>query len=161
MPEFTGRLRPIGRVAIVVSRYHERVTARLLDGARTACLEAGIADEDVDTYWVSGAFELGVVATAAADSDRYVAVVALGAVVRGETPHFDYVAGETSTALSRAATDTLVPVGFGLLTCDTMDEAVARAGGAAGNKGQEAAEAALRAADLLQQMRVALDLDVE
>jgi len=159
MPEYTGRLHAIGRVAIVVSRYHERVTSRLLDGARTSCLEAGIADEDVDTYWVSGAFELGVVTMACAHSGRYVAVVALGAVVRGETPHFQFVAGETSAALGRAATETLVPIGFGLLTCDTMDEAVARAGGAAGNKGQEAAEAALRAADLLSQMSLELDTE--
>lgn len=157
MPEYAGRLHAIGKVAIVVSRYHERVTSRLLDGARTTCLEAGIADEDVDTLWVSGAFELGVAAMAAAHSGRYVAVVALGAVVRGETPHFDFVAGETAAALSRAATETLVPVGFGLLTCDTMDEAVARAGGTAGNKGQEAAEAALRAADLLRQLELEPD----
>lgn len=152
MPERTGMPRPVGRVALAVSRYHERVTSRLLDGARAACREAGLADDDVDVLWVSGAFELGVVAMAAADSGRYAAVVALGAVVRGETPHFDYVAGETAAALARVATETLVPVGFGLLTCDTMAEAVARAGGESGNKGHEAAEAALRTADLLRQM---------
>lgn len=153
MPEFAGRLQSDGgRVAIVVSKYHERVTSRLLDGARAACLEAGVNGDDIDVYWVSGAFELGVAVTAAAGSDRYRAVVALGVVVQGETPHFDFVAGETSAALARAATDTLVPVGFGLLTCNTMAEAIARAGGEAGNKGQEAAEAALRTADLLDQM---------
>jgi len=151
MTEFEGRLQAGGRVAVIVSRYHERVTGRLLEGAMLTCLEAGIPDADVDVLWVSGAFELGVVATAAAHSGRYTAIVALGVVIRGETPHFDYVAGETAAALARAATDALIPIGFGLLTCDTMDQAEARAGGAAGNKGREAAEAALRTADLIRQ----------
>lgn len=151
MTEFEGRLQASGRIAVLVSRYHERITARLLEGAMLACGEAGVPDADVDVMWVSGAFELGVVATAAAHSGRYAAIVALGVVVRGETPHFDYVAGETAAALGRAATDTLVPIGFGLLTCDTLDQADARAGGAAGNKGREAAEAALRTADLIRQ----------
>ena len=123
----------------------------MLEGAMGACLEAGLPEADVDVMWVSGAFELGVVVTAAAHSGRYAALVALGVVIRGETPHFDYVAGETAAALGRAATDTLVPIGFGLLTCETMDQAEARAGGPAGNKGREAAEAALRTADLIRQ----------
>ena len=151
MTEFEGRLQASGRIAVLVSRYHERITARLLEGAMLACGEAGVPDADVDVMWVSGAFELGLVATAAAHSGRYAAIVALGVVVRGETLHFDYVAGETAAALGRAATDTLVPIGFGLLTCDTLDQADARAGGAAGNKGREAAEAALRTADLIRQ----------
>jgi 6,7-dimethyl-8-ribityllumazine synthase len=151
MTEFEGRLLAVGRIAVVVSRYHERVTSRLLEGAMVACLEAGVPDADVDVLWVSGAFELGMVVNAAAHSGRYAAIVALGVVVRGETPHFEYVAGETAAALARAATEALVPVGFGLLTCDTMEQAEARAGGAAGNKGREAAEAALRTADLIRQ----------
>lgn len=151
MTEFEGRLLPGGRVAMVVSRYHERITSRLLEGAMVACLEAGLPAGDVDVLWVAGAFELGVVCSAAAHSGRYAAIVALGAVIRGETPHFDYVAGETAAALSRAASDALVPVGFGLLTCDTVAQAESRAGGAAGNKGREAAEAALRTADLIRQ----------
>lgn len=149
MPDYSGHARVAGRVALVVSRYHERITERLLEGAQRACREAGLPAEAVDVLRVPGAFELGVAATAAARSGRYAAVVALGAVVRGETPHFDYVAGDTSAALQRAATDTLVPVGMGLLTCDTMAQAEARAGGAAGNKGHEAAEAALRTASML------------
>ncbi len=150
MTEFEGRMQSAGRVGVVVSRYHERITSRLLEGALVACREAGLLEADVDVLWVSGAFELGVVITAAAHSGRYVALVALGVVIRGETPHFDYVAGETAAAVARAATDSLVPVGFGLLTCDTMAQAEARAGGAAGNKGREAAEAALRTADLIR-----------
>jgi 6,7-dimethyl-8-ribityllumazine synthase len=133
------------RVAILVSQYHERVTSRLLEGARDACRAAGLADAQVDVVPVPGAFELGVVAAAAARSDRYDCLIALGVVVRGETPHFDYVAGETSRVLADVAAQELVPVGFGLLTTDTLDQALARAGGAAGNKGREAAEAALRA----------------
>ena len=103
--------------------------------------------------WLSGAFELGVAAAAAADSGRYGALVALGCVVRGETPHFEYVAGETARALSEVAVRLLIPVGFGVLTTDTMEQALDRAGGAAGNKGYEAAEAALRAADVLGRLR--------
>lgn len=153
MPELQGRLEPVGRVAVVVSRYHERITRRLLEGALEACREAGLAEDAVDTCWVDGAFELGVVTTALARDGRHAAVVALGAVVRGETPHFDFVAGETAAALGRAASETLVPVGFGLLTCDTLAQASERAGGAAGNKGREAAEAALRTASLLARVR--------
>jgi 6,7-dimethyl-8-ribityllumazine synthase len=152
MADLTGRARAVGRVAILVSRYHERITSRLLDGARQSCREAGIADSDVDVLWVSGAFELGVAAAAAASTGRYCCLVALGAVVRGETPHFDYVAGETARALSQVAQEHALPVGFGLLTTDTMEQAAERAGGRAGNKGYEAAEAALSTADLVEQL---------
>lgn len=149
MAEFRGRPRPAGRVAVLVSRYHERVTARLLEGARACCGEAGIPPQDLDVIWVPGAFELGLAASAAAASGRYACVVALGAVVRGETPHFDYVAGATARALAEVAREYRLPVGFGLLTTDTLAQAAERAGGAAGNKGYEAAEAALAMADLL------------
>jgi 6,7-dimethyl-8-ribityllumazine synthase len=155
MPDYSGQLVATGRVALVVSQYHERVTERLLEGAVAACREAGVASDDIDVLRVPGAFELGIVATACAHSESYAVVVALGAVVRGETPHFDFVAGETAAALARAATDTGVPVGFGLLTCDTMAQAAARAGGEAGNKGHEAAEAALRTAHLLRETGLA------
>lgn len=149
MAEIEGRLEPVGRVAVVVSRYHERLTVKLHGGALEACREAGIPDDHVETCWVDGAFELGVAAAALARSGRYAAIVTLGIVIRGETPHFDFVAGETSAALARVATDTLVPVGFGLLTCDNVEQAAARSGGAAGNKGREAATAAIRTASLL------------
>jgi 6,7-dimethyl-8-ribityllumazine synthase len=153
MPELEGRLEAVGRVIVVVSRYHERLTVRLRDGALEACRAAGLGDEAVDTWWVDGAFELGVAASAAAARPGVGAVVALGVVIRGETPHFDFVAGETSAALARVATATGIPVGFGLLTCDTLEQAAARAGGAAGNKGREAAEAAIRTASLLRRVR--------
>jgi 6,7-dimethyl-8-ribityllumazine synthase len=152
MPEMEGRLEATGRVALVVSRYHERLTRRLVDGAHATCREAGVAEDAIDTCWVAGAFELGVVTTALARGGRHAAIVALGVVIRGETPHFDFVAGEASRALASAAAETLVPVGFGLLTTDDLAQAEARCGGAAGNKGAEAAEAALRTASLLRRV---------
>ena len=153
MPEFHPRLRAPGRVAILVSRYNELVTARLLEGARACCRAAGVPDGDVDVVWVPGAFELPVAAAAAAASRRYRCLVALGAVIRGETPHFEYVAGVASRGLGAVAVAHRLPVGFGLLTTDTLEQAAARAGGAAGNKGHEAAAAAIQAADAIAQLR--------
>ena len=152
MAEISGQLAAVGRIAIVVSRYHERVTARLLEGARRCCAEAGVADGDVDVVWVPGAFELGTAAAALARTGRYAALVALGAVVRGETPHFEYVAGAATRTLGELAASGLLGVGFGLLTVDTLQQALDRAGGPAGNKGFEAAEAAIRTADLLRRI---------
>ena len=155
MSEIDGQLRPIGRLVILVSRYNEMVTGKLLAGARAAAQRAGIPAEQVDVVWVAGAFELGAAALAAARSGRYAALVALGAVIRGETPHFDFVAGEASRMLGSVVVETGVPVGFGLLTTDDLDQALARAGGSAGNKGDEACEAAIRAADAIRQLREA------
>ncbi len=152
MPQYRGQLRAVGAIAIVVSAYHERVTSRLLEGALSICTGAGIPADQLDVVWVPGAFELGVTTAVLARSGRYAALVALGAVIRGETPHFDFVAGETARSLSETARATGVPVGFGLLTVDTASQAADRAGGPAGNKGAEAAEAALRTADVLHQL---------
>lgn len=157
MPELSGALHAVGRVAILVSRYHERITGRLLEGARECCRQAGAPDGAVDVLWVPGAFELGVAAAVVAASGRYTAIVALGVVVRGETPHFEFVAGEASRTLAEVAARRGVPIGFGLLTTDSMAQAEARAGGAQGNKGFEAAEAALRTAELLSRWRAADD----
>ena len=155
MPELSGRLRPVGSVGILVSRYNEAVTARLLDGALACCDAAGIARDRVDVVWVAGAFELAVAASAAARTGRYACLVALGAVIRGETPHFEYVAGEATRGLGSVAVEAGLPVGFGLLTVDSMEQAVERAGGGAGNKGYEAAAAAIEAADAIAQLRSA------
>lgn len=152
MTEIEGQLRATGRVAVIASRYNELVTTKLVEGARAACSAAGIRAEDVDLIWVPGAFELGVMAANVARSGRYACLVALGAVIRGETPHFDFVAGEASRALAAVALETGRPVGFGLLTTDDLDQALARSGGAAGNKGYEAAEAAIRAADAIARL---------
>jgi 6,7-dimethyl-8-ribityllumazine synthase len=153
VPDLAFRLRAVGRVAILVSRYNELITSRLLDGALACCAEAGIAREDVDVVWVPGAFELPVAAAAAAGTRRYACLVALGAVIRGDTPHFEYVAGEAARGLNAVAVQHALPVGFGVLTVDSMQQAVDRAGGSAGNKGHEAAAAALQAADVLAQLR--------
>ncbi len=153
MPDFSGRLRASGRVAILVSRYNELITTRLLDGALACCSEAGVPREDVDVLWIPGAFELAAAAAAAAETGRYSCLVALGAVIRGETPHFEYVAGEAARGLNAVAVRHALPVGFGVLTVDTLQQAADRAGGSAGNKGHEAAAAALRTADALAQLR--------
>lgn len=153
MPEFRGELRATGRIVILVSQYNERVTARLLDGALACCREAGASAGEVDVVWLPGAFELGGAAAVAAGTGRYSAIVALGAVVRGETAHFEFVAGEAARGLSEVAVRHGLPVGFGVLTTETIEQALARAGGTAGNKGYEAADAAIRTAHALRQLR--------
>ncbi|MGH7657395.1 MAG: 6,7-dimethyl-8-ribityllumazine synthase [Gemmatimonadales bacterium] len=157
MAEFTGHPRPVGRVAVLVSRYNEIVTRRLLGGALACCREAGLDDDQVDVVWVPGAFELGAAAAGAASTGRYAALVALGAVIRGDTAHFDFVAGEAARGVNAVATQHGLPVGFGVLTVDSMEQAMARAGGESGNKGYEAAEAALELAEVLRQVRESSD----
>jgi len=148
-----------GRVAVVVSRFNEIVTTRLLDGARQCLREQGVPEARVDVIWVPGAFELPVAAETAAASGRYAALVALGCVIRGETPHFEFVAGEAARGLATVALAHRLPVGFGLLTTEDLEQAMARAGGAAGNKGYEAADAALTTADVLAQLTRAAPRD--
>lgn len=140
-------------MAILVSRYNELVTQRLLDGAVARCHEAGLESDQIDIIWVPGAFELPVAAAAAAHSRRYSCLVALGAVIRGDTPHFEYVAGEAARGLGQVAVEHGLPVAFGVLTVDTMQQALDRAGGRAGNKGEEAAAAAIQTAQVLAQLR--------
>ncbi|HEX6051112.1 MAG TPA: 6,7-dimethyl-8-ribityllumazine synthase [Gemmatimonadaceae bacterium] len=153
MPEFSGTPRGQGRrFAVVVSRFNEGVTQRLVDGALDALVRHGVAFDDIDVLWVPGAWELPLATRRAAATERYDAIVALGAVVRGDTPHFDFVAGEASRGLASASVEYDVPLGFGLLTCDTMAQAEARAGGEHGNKGWDAAIAALEMADLFDQV---------
>lgn len=153
MPDFSGRLRAPGRVAILVSRYNELITTRLLEGALDCCTEAGLTRDAIDVLWVPGAFELPTAAAAAAEIRVYTCLIVLGAVIRGDTPHFEYVAGQAAQGLREVSVQHRIPVGFGLLTVDTMQQAADRAGGSAGNKGYEAAAAALRTADMLDQLR--------
>jgi len=141
----TGLETATGRALVVVSRFNEGVTRRLLEGATRVLGERGYEAEACDVVWVPGAFELPVAVCAGLAGGRYDFAVALGAVIRGETPHFEYVAGTTSQALMELSTRFGTPVGFGLLTCDTLAQALARAGGEAGNKGADAAEAAAAA----------------
>lgn len=156
MPEFTGTPSGAGRrYAVVASRFNEAIVQRLVEGAVDALVRHGALFDDVDVLWVPGAWELPFAARRAMASDRYNAVIAVGAVIRGDTPHFDYVAGEASRGLQAASAEYDVPVGFGLLTCDTMAQAEARAGGEHGNKGWDAALAALEMSDLFERLDAA------
>ncbi|MHB8682037.1 MAG: 6,7-dimethyl-8-ribityllumazine synthase [Acidimicrobiales bacterium] len=137
------------RVAIVCAKFNGGITERLLDGALDVLEGAGVEPSSVAVVWVPGAFEIPLAAARLAASDRYDAVVALGAVIRGDTAHFDFVAGQCAAGLQRAALDTGVPVVFGVLTTDTVEQALVRSDKGDDNKGREAAVTALEMADLL------------
>jgi 6,7-dimethyl-8-ribityllumazine synthase len=141
------------RVALVVSKYHEFITTRLESGARAALCEGGLDDADIVTFHVPGAFELAQAAQVVAESGGWAAVVCLGCLIRGETPHFDYIAHAAAHGISRAAENTGVPVAFGVLTTNTAEEALARAGDGQVNKGREAATAALEMVRLYERVR--------
>ena len=153
MAEITGTPSGRGRrFAVLASRFNEVITQRLVDGALDALVKHGTAYDDVDLVWVPGAWELPSAARQLLVTERYDAIVAVGAVVRGDTPHFEYVAGEASRGLADASAEFDTPIGFGLLTCDNMAQAEARAGGEHGNKGWDAALAALEMADLFARL---------
>jgi 6,7-dimethyl-8-ribityllumazine synthase len=143
---------PADRLAIVVSRWNESITKRLLDGAVATLTSHGIPDETIDVAWVPGAWEIPLVAQQLADSQRYQAIVCLGAVIRGETTHDQHINRSVSAAISQIALDSGIPVLFGILTCETMEQAIHRAGGNVGNKGSECAEAALQMIGLLKNL---------
>jgi 6,7-dimethyl-8-ribityllumazine synthase len=143
------------RFVLLVARFNETITFSLRDGARATLREAGANDADVDEFAVPGAFELPQAARCAAETGRYDAVICLGCVIRGETPHFDYVAGECARALQQASAEFETPVSLGVLTCDTTEQALARAGGDHGNKGWDAEMAALEMVDLLDRLDAA------
>lgn len=134
--------------AVVVSRFNHLVSVKLLDGCARCLEQQGARPGDIHVAWVPGAFEIPLAARALARSGRYDAIVALGAVIRGGTPHFDYVCRGVTDGLREVMSDTAVPVAFGVLTTDDVDQALARAGGAEGNKGEEAARAAVEMARL-------------
>lgn len=132
--------------------FHEVIGKKLLSGAREALTKAGVAKEDIDVFEVAGAFELPLTLQAVANTEHYHAAVALGAVIRGETPHFDYVAAEAAQGIREVMLKTGLPIGFGLLTTENEKQALARAGGSHGNKGFDAALAALEVANLLERI---------
>jgi len=138
------------RIAVAVTRWNEFITKELLDGALTALRRHGVADDDVTVAWVPGAYELPVVCKRFAASGTVDAVIALGTVIRGATGHYEHVAGQCASGLSRVALDTGVPVVFGVLTTETIEQAIERAGTKAGNKGAEAAMTAIETANLLR-----------
>lgn len=151
MASFEGDLIGSGlSVGICVSRFNELLSSRLLGGAKDALARHGVADEDVDVAWVPGAFEIPLVAQKMARSGKYDVVLALGVVIRGGTPHFEYVAAEVSKGIARISMDSGVPVMFGVITADTIEQAVERAGTKHGNKGWDAALAGIETAKVLK-----------
>ena len=153
MATFEGSL--IGadlRVGIVVGRFNEFITSKLLGGAQDGLIRHGVGEADIDVYWVPGAFEIPVIAKRAAETGKYDAVICLGAVIRGSTPHFDYVANESAKGIAGVAAATGVPVIYGVLTTDTIEQAIERAGTKAGNKGFDASMTAIEMATLVKKI---------
>lgn len=140
------------RFAIVVSRFNEFISAKLLGGALDALARHGVEDANIDVLWAPGSFEIPVVAQRVAASEKYAAVICLGAVIRGSTPHFDYVAAEVSKGVAQVGIKTGVPCIFGVITTDTIEQAIERSGTKAGNKGADAAVSAIEMANLLAQL---------
>jgi 6,7-dimethyl-8-ribityllumazine synthase len=140
------------KFGVVVSRFNEIITARLLDGAKDAFLRHGVSEQDVDVAWVPGAQEIPLVTKKLAGSGKYNAVVCLGAVIRGGTPHFEYLASEVSRGISRVSLDSGVPVIQGIITADTLEQAIDRAGAKEGNRGFMAASSAIEMANLLKSL---------
>ena len=153
MTSYSGQLRGDGlRVAIVCGRFNDLITERLLAGARDGLLRHGVDEASITEAWVPGAFELPLVAQRLASSGEYDAVICLGAVIRGATGHYEHVAGQCASGIQQAQLDTGVPVVFGVLTTETIEQAIERAGTKMGNKGYESAETAIEMADLLRQL---------
>jgi len=153
MTTFEGNLIGTGlRIGIVVSRFNELLGSRLLSGANDALVRHGVSADDIDVAWVPGAFEIPLVAGRLAQTGRYDAIIALGVVIRGGTPHFEYIAAEVSKGVAKISMDSGVPVMFGVITADTIEQAVERAGTKAGNKGWEAATGAIEMARLVKEL---------
>ena len=151
--EFQGNLIGTGKVfGIIVSRYNNFITQRLLDGAIDGLIRHGVKEEDVDIFWVPGACEIPVAALKAAQSGRYHALICLGAVMRGETPHFDYVSNESAKGIAHVGLSTGIPTIYGVITTETLEQAINRAGAKTGNKGTEAALSAIEMANLSDQI---------
>jgi 6,7-dimethyl-8-ribityllumazine synthase len=140
-------------IAVVVSRFNELISNKLLEGAKDALLRHDVSHQNIDIYWSPGAWELPLIARELALAGKHDAIIALGAVIRGDTPHFDYVAAETSKGLAAVGMEQRVPVLFGVLTCDTLEQALLRAGSKAGNKGADCACGAIEMANLLKNIR--------
>lgn len=141
------------RFAIIASRFNELITSKLIDGAKDALSRHDVRHQDIDIYWTPGAWEQPVIAKEIAMTGKYDAIIGLGAVIKGDTTHHEYVAGETAKGLALVGLEHRIPVAFGILTCDNLEQALMRAGSKAGNKGADAALAALETANLLKQVR--------
>lgn len=154
MNVFEGKLVAEGiRVGVVAARFNEFIVSKLLSGCEDALLRHGVRGEDIDVAWVPGAFEIPITAARMAKSGRYDAVIALGAVIRGSTGHYDYVCSEVSKGVAAAGLDSGVPVLFGVLTTDNLEQAIERAGTKAGNKGAECAQSAIEMVNLFRALK--------
>lgn len=141
------------KTAVVISRFNEFITSKLLGGAVDALVRNGASEDDITAIWVPGAFEIPLIAKKAAESGKYDAVICLGAVIRGSTPHFDYVASEVSKGVAHVSLETGVPVIFGVLTTDSIEQAIERAGTKSGNKGFDAAMSAIEMCNLFKAIK--------
>ncbi len=151
MKTFEGQLSAKGlKFCIIVSRFNDFITSKLLEGALDALIRQGAQEEDIDVVRVPGAFEIPLIAKKTASSKKYDSVIALGTIIRGATPHFDYVAAEASKGVAQASLDTGVPIAFGIITSDTIEQAIERAGSKSGNKGWDAAMTAIEMCNLIQ-----------
>lgn len=151
---FEGKLVAEGiRVGVVAARFNEFIVSKLLSGCEDTLLRHGVHGEDIDVAWVPGAFEIPITAARMAKSGRYDAVIALGAVIRGSTSHYDYVCSEVSKGVAAAGLDSGVPVLFGVLTTDNLEQAIERAGTKAGNKGAECAQGAIEMVNLFRELK--------
>lgn len=148
-----GELQAKGlKFGIVISRFNEFITSKLLDGARDALVRHGAKEEDIDVARVPGSFEIPMIAKKMAAKGLYNAIICLGTVIRGATPHFEYISAEVSKGIASASMETGVPIAFGIITCDTIEQAVERAGTKSGNKGWDAAMTAIEMAQLLKKV---------
>jgi len=148
---FEGMLLGEGlKIGVVVSRFNEFITGKLLEGAQDGLLRHGVSGDDIDIAWVPGSFEIPLAAQKLAQSKRYDAVVCLGAVVRGATPHFEYIAAEVTKGIAKISLETGLPISYGVITTDTLEQAIERAGTKIGNKGFDAAVNAIEMANLLK-----------
>lgn len=153
MKIYEGKLIAQGlKFGIIVGRFNEFISSKLLSGALDGLKRHGVNERDIEVTWVPGSFEIPLIAKKMAKSKKYDAVICLGAVIRGATPHFDYVASEVSKGIAKVSLDTEIPVIFGVLTTDTIEQAIERAGTKAGNKGYEAALTAIEMANLLKEL---------
>lgn len=151
MKYYEGNLVGTGlKIGIVVARFNEFITSKLLTGAQDGLIRHGVSEEDIEVAWVSGAFELPMIAKKMAESKKYDAVITLGTVIRGATTHYDYVCNEAAKGIANAAAQTGVPVIFGVITTENIEQAIERAGTKAGNKGYEAALSAIEMANLIK-----------
>lgn len=151
---FQGMLLGKGlKFGVVISRFNEFITNRLLGGAKDALIRHGVKEDDIDVAWVPGSFEIPLVAKKLAQTGKYDAIICLGAVIRGATPHFEYIAAEAAKGIARVGLDTGLPISFGVITADTLEQAIERAGTKEGNKGFDAAVDAIEMANLIKNIK--------